>query len=85
SGNPPRHSKSADEPVTIDLDAQEFSAAADTEKPVDNETGDADSTTADVGLAPETGTASHAEHEGRFWSCRFLLRRIHHRLLFMFG
>ncbi len=24
SGNPPRHSKSADEPVTIDLDAQEI-------------------------------------------------------------
>ncbi|WP_222354333.1 COG4223 family protein [Rhizobium leguminosarum] len=63
SGNPPRHSKSADEPVTIDLDAQEFAAAADTEKPVDNETGDADSTTADAGLAPETETASHAEHE----------------------
>ncbi|MBY5622342.1 hypothetical protein HFO48_13850 [Rhizobium leguminosarum] len=63
SGNPPRHSKSADEPVTIDLDAQEFAAAADTEKSVDNETGDADSTTADVGLAPETETASHAEHE----------------------
>ncbi|MBY5773578.1 hypothetical protein HFN63_26345 [Rhizobium leguminosarum] len=63
SGNPPRHSKSADEPVTIDLDAQEFAAGADTEKPVDNETGDADSTTADAGLAPETETASHAEHE----------------------
>ncbi|WP_017962407.1 COG4223 family protein [Rhizobium leguminosarum] len=63
SGNPPRHSKSADEPVTIDLDAQEFAAAADTEKPVDNETGDADSTTGDVGLPPETETASHAEHE----------------------
>ncbi|MBY3379957.1 hypothetical protein HFN92_13685 [Rhizobium laguerreae] len=63
SGNPPRHSKSADEPVTIDLDAQEFAAAADTEKPVDNETGEADSTTADAGLAPETETASHAEDE----------------------
>ncbi|WP_222318890.1 COG4223 family protein [Rhizobium leguminosarum] len=63
SGNPPRHSKSAEEPVTIDLDAQEFAAAADTEKPVDNETGDADSTTADADLAPETETASHAEHE----------------------
>ncbi|MBY5817240.1 hypothetical protein HFN60_16575 [Rhizobium leguminosarum] len=63
SGNPPRHSKSADEPVTIDLDAQEFAAAADTEKPVDNETGDADSTTADVGLAPETEAAPHAEYE----------------------
>nr|KPN25347.1 hypothetical protein KS05_16815 [Rhizobium brockwellii] len=64
SGNPPRHSKSADEPVTIDLDAQEFAAAADTEKPVDNETGDADSTAAaDAGLPPETETASHAEYE----------------------
>ncbi len=64
SGNPPRHSKSADEPVTIDLDAQEFAAAADTEKPVDNETADADSTAAaDVGLPPETETASHAEDE----------------------
>ncbi|MBY3183723.1 hypothetical protein HFN80_20350 [Rhizobium laguerreae] len=63
SGNPPRHSKSADEPVTIDLDAQEFAAAADTEKPVDNETGEADSTTADAGLAPETETASHAQDE----------------------
>ncbi|MCW0019851.1 COG4223 family protein [Rhizobium sp. BT-226] len=64
SGNPPRHSKSADEPVTIDLDAQEFAAAADTEKPVDNETADADGTAAaDVGLPPETETASHAEYE----------------------
>ncbi|MBP2443341.1 hypothetical protein JOH51_000780 [Rhizobium leguminosarum] len=62
SGNPPRHSKSADEPVTIDLDAQEFASAADTEKPVDHETGDADST-ADAGPPPETETASHAEHE----------------------
>lgn len=64
SGNPPRHSKSADEPVTIDLDAQEFAAAADTEKPVDNETADADGTAAaDVGLPPETETSSHAEYE----------------------
>ncbi|MDC9834671.1 COG4223 family protein [Rhizobium binxianense] len=64
SGNPPRHSKSADEPVTIDLDAQEFAAAADTEKPVDNETADADSAAAaDVGLPPGTETASHAEYE----------------------
>ncbi|TAV75776.1 COG4223 family protein [Rhizobium leguminosarum] len=59
SGNPPRHSKSADEPVTIDLDAQEFAAAADTEKPVDNETADS----ADAGLPPETETASHADYE----------------------
>ncbi|WP_222358617.1 COG4223 family protein [Rhizobium leguminosarum] len=64
SGNPPRHSKSADEPVTIDLDSQEFASAADTEKPVDDETGGADSTAAaDDGLPPETETASHAEDE----------------------
>ncbi|WP_082933866.1 COG4223 family protein [Rhizobium sp. WYCCWR10014] len=62
SGNPPRHSKSADEPVTIDLDAQEFAAAADAEKPVDNETADG-TAAADAGLAPETETASHAEYE----------------------
>ncbi|MGO7594094.1 hypothetical protein AB9E13_33545, partial [Rhizobium leguminosarum] len=64
SGTPPRHSKSADTPVTIDLAAQEFAAAADTEKPVDNETADAYSTAAaDVGLPPETETASHVEDE----------------------
>ncbi|KRB62751.1 hypothetical protein ASE04_00815 [Rhizobium sp. Root708] len=32
SGNPPRHSKSTDEPVTIDLDAQEIASANDAEK-----------------------------------------------------
>ncbi|WP_222334680.1 COG4223 family protein [Rhizobium leguminosarum] len=64
SGNPPRHSKSADEPVTIDLDSQEFASAADTEKPVDNDAGEADSTAAaDDGLPPETEAASHAEDE----------------------
>ncbi|MFL5012312.1 COG4223 family protein [Rhizobium sp.] len=64
SGNPPRHSKSADEPVTIDLDSQEFASAADTEKPVDDDAGDADGTAAaDEGLPPETETASHAEDE----------------------
>ncbi|MBA1346579.1 COG4223 family protein [Rhizobium sp. WYCCWR 11146] len=64
SGNPPRHSKSADEPVTIDLDAREFATAADTEKPVENPAGDADGTAAaDDGLPPETEAASHAERE----------------------
>ncbi|MBY5353190.1 hypothetical protein HFO94_06495 [Rhizobium leguminosarum] len=64
SGNPPRHSKSADEPVTIDLDSQEFASAADTEKPVDDDAGEADGTAAaDEGLPPETETASHAEDE----------------------
>lgn len=65
SGNPPRHSKSADEPVTIDLDAQEFASAADTEKPVESPVDDADSTAAaaDDGLLPETEAASHADYE----------------------
>ncbi|MEI1249982.1 COG4223 family protein [Rhizobium aouanii] len=64
SGNPPRHSKSADEPVTIDLDAQEFAAAADTENPIENPAGDTDRTAAaDDGPPPETETASHAEYE----------------------
>ncbi|UFW63809.1 hypothetical protein RlegWSM1455_20175 [Rhizobium laguerreae] len=64
SGNPPRHSKSADEPVTIDLDAQEFAAAADTENPIENPAGDADGTAAaDDGPPPETEAASHAEYE----------------------
>ncbi|RUM24911.1 hypothetical protein EFQ99_14700 [Rhizobium vallis] len=63
SGNPPRHSKSADEPVTIDLDAQEFASAADTEKPVENDAGHTDSTSADADTLPETETASHAQAE----------------------
>ncbi|NLS05658.1 hypothetical protein HGP14_20125 [Rhizobium sp. P32RR-XVIII] len=33
SGKPPRHSKNTDEPVTIDLEAQEIANAAGTEKP----------------------------------------------------
>lgn len=63
SGNPPRHSKSADEPVTIDLDAQEFASATDTEKPVENPVGDAVSDAADVDAPPETEAASPAEYE----------------------
>ena len=63
SGNPPRHSKSADEPVTIDLDAQEFASATDTEKPVENPVGDAGNDTADAGMPPETEATSQAEYE----------------------
>ncbi|WP_197491967.1 COG4223 family protein [Rhizobium bangladeshense] len=63
SGNPPRHSKSADEPVTIDLDAQDFASAADTEKPVNNGAGDADSTPADAGPPPETEAVWQPEPE----------------------
>ncbi|WP_206427882.1 COG4223 family protein [Rhizobium sp. CIAT894] len=61
SGNPPRHSKSADKPVTIDLEAQDFASAADTEKPVENDVGDADRTKA--GMPPETEAAPLSEHE----------------------
>ncbi|MDK4735678.1 hypothetical protein [Rhizobium sp. CNPSo 3490] len=65
SGNPPRHSKSADEPVTIDLDAQDFASEADTEKPVNNHSGDADTHPADLGPPPETEAASQPEPESR--------------------
>ncbi|ANM06238.1 hypothetical protein AMC78_CH04204 [Rhizobium phaseoli] len=64
SGTPPRHSKSADEPVTIDLDSQDFASVADTEKPVDTDAGETHSTTtADVDLPPETEAASQPEQE----------------------
>ncbi|WP_198175479.1 COG4223 family protein [Rhizobium sp. NXC14] len=65
SGNPPRHSKSADEPVTIDLDAQDFASEADTEKPVNNDSGNVDSPSADLGPPPETEAASQPEPESR--------------------
>ncbi|MBY4592120.1 MULTISPECIES: COG4223 family protein [Rhizobium] len=64
SGNPPRHSKSADEPVTIDLEAQDFASAADTEKPVENDVGNADNSSADAGVTPETEAAPQFE-QGR--------------------
>ncbi|MDF0697646.1 hypothetical protein PYR71_14250 [Rhizobium sp. MC63] len=63
SGIPPRHSKSADEPVTIDLEAQDFASAADTEKPVENDVGDTDNSPAEAGVTPETEVASLTEHE----------------------
>ncbi|WHO73841.1 COG4223 family protein [Rhizobium sp. BT03] len=63
SGNPPRHSKSADEPVTIDLEAQDFASAADTEKPVENDVGDADNSPADAGVTSETDAAPQVEDE----------------------
>ncbi|EJT03549.1 hypothetical protein RCCGE510_18953 [Rhizobium sp. CCGE 510] len=63
SGNPPRHSKSADEPVTIDLAAQDFASAADTEKPVENDVGDAVTGPADAGVTPETDAAPQVEDE----------------------
>lgn len=63
SGNPPRHSKNADEPVTIDLDAQDFASATDTEKPTENPVDNADSDAADAGMPPETEAASQVEYE----------------------
>ncbi|APO76649.1 hypothetical protein AM571_CH03867 [Rhizobium etli 8C-3] len=53
SGNPPRHSKNADEPVTIDLEAQETAAAADTEKKSEANAPDADAPAADDATAGE--------------------------------
>ncbi len=47
SGNPPRHSKNTDEPVTIDLEAQEIAAAADTEKTPEEHATDAEAADAD--------------------------------------
>ncbi|MBB3966898.1 COG4223 family protein [Rhizobium metallidurans] len=38
-GNPPRHSKSTDEPVTIDLDAQEIASEETASKDIQNGTG----------------------------------------------
>jgi hypothetical protein len=59
-GNPPRHSKSSDEPVTIDLDAQDFVAASDPEKPA--ETGDG-TPAAETATSAETGGEPLSEHE----------------------
>lgn len=64
-GNPPRHSKSTEGPVTIDLDAQEIASANDTEKdlqaPVAPEASfaaEADAKDADQNpLPPRSGTA----------------------------
>lgn len=46
SGNPPRHSKNTEKPVTIDLDSRDFIAAADTEKRMESHAGDPDSASA---------------------------------------
>ncbi|MBB4278807.1 COG4223 family protein [Rhizobium mongolense] len=51
SGNPPRHSKNADEPVTIDLEAQKIAAAADTEKTSEASAADAGAPDADKATA----------------------------------
>ncbi|WP_028739982.1 COG4223 family protein [Rhizobium mongolense] len=76
SGNPPRHSKNADEPVTIDLEAQKIAAAADTVKTSeasapDAGAPDADKATADLeaSIDPEKEplaeeTAGHAAISG---------------------
>ncbi|WP_310385010.1 hypothetical protein [Rhizobium sp. 1399] len=57
SGNPPRHSKSSDKPVTIDLDAQEFASATDPEKPAEEAAQAADD-------APVTEALAAAEAGG---------------------
>lgn len=64
SRNPPRHSKSSDEPVTIDLGAQDFASAADPEKPAEETTQAADdAAAAEVATAAEAGGEPLSEHE----------------------
>ncbi len=46
-GNPPRHSKSTEEPVTIDLEAQEFASAKDAKTKAEEPTGEPAANTAD--------------------------------------
>lgn len=64
SGNPPRHSKSSDKPVTIDLDAQDFAAAADSEKPAEEAAQAADDAhVTEAVAAAEAGGEPLSEHE----------------------
>jgi len=64
SGNPPRHSKSSDEPVTIDLDAQDFASATDPERPADEAVQAADhAPVAEAVAAAEAGGEPLSEHE----------------------
>lgn len=64
SGNPPRHSKSSDKPVTIDLDAQDFASAADSEKPAEEAAQAADDApVAEAVAAAEAGGEPLSEHE----------------------
>ncbi len=64
SGNPPRHSKSSDKPVTIDLDAQDFASAADSEKPAEEAAQAADDAPVTEAVAAvEAGSEPLSEHE----------------------
>ncbi len=51
-GNPPRHSKSTDEPVTIDLDAQEIASANNAEKDQQAPAGTTESELSGAGTEP---------------------------------
>ncbi len=64
SGNPPRHSKSSDAPVTIDLDAQQFASASDPVKAADIPTEAVDNApAAEAVAAAETAGEPLSEHE----------------------
>lgn len=64
SGNPPRHSKSSDKPVTIDLDAQDIASAADSEKPAEEAAQAADDAPVTEAVAAvEAGSDPLSEHE----------------------
>jgi hypothetical protein len=62
SGNPPRHSKNTDEPVTIDLEAQEIAAAADTEKKPEENATEAEAADAEK-IAADQSTAVGVDEE----------------------
>jgi hypothetical protein len=65
SGNPPRHSKSSDEPVTIDLDAQDFASANDPEKSAEEaaQAAAGDAPVAEAVAVAEAGGEPLSEHE----------------------
>lgn len=64
SGNPPRHSKSSDEPVTIDLDAQDFASANDPENPAETSAEAAgDAPAAEAVAAAEASSEPLSQHE----------------------
>jgi len=55
-GNPPRHSKSTEEPVTIDLEAREFASARDAEAKAEEPIGES-SPSSDTPAEPESSDA----------------------------
>jgi hypothetical protein len=63
SGNPPRHSKSTEGPVTIDLDAQEIASARDAEKDVQSPAASDVPLTAETDSVETTGRGALPQHD----------------------